>query len=257
DAPWGLASLNTYKNESLPQDYQKNFTYLTRHDGKDVNVYVLDSGINPNSTEFGSRLSIGPNFSTDKVSDDLNGHGTSMASIIGSQTFGVANGVNITSIKIFNQWGDSTHSAAMEAFQWVWEDRVTTPSKYKRSLINLSAIFERGETFDEAINAYYLQKQIDTPTDNDGRNLLVLSAGNTGGDACNYSPAYEARTMVVTAHDQNKEIPSWANNGGNCTFYAAPGHRIISFNQRYELSSGYGTSQAAAFASGVLASLLS
>lgn len=257
EVPWGLASLNTYGNESLPQDGQKNFTYLTRHNGKDVNVYVLDSGVNLNGREFADRLFIGPNFSSDDGVDDRNGHGTAMASIIGSKTFGVAKQVNITSVKVFNQWGVSTHAQAMAGFQWVWEDRVKTPSKYKRSFINLSAVYEPGKTFDDAIFAYYTQRMIDFPEELDGRNLVVASAGNMGVDACQYSPGKEVGIIVVTAHDQQKRVPKWANVGRNCTAYAAPGHRIVSYNHKYELSMGYGTSQAAAFFSGVMASLLS
>lgn len=256
-ATWGLASLNTYGNASLPSDGQKNFTYLTRHNGKGVNVYVLDSGVNPSQAEYDTRLRIGPNFTPDKVVDDLNGHGTAMAAIIGSNTYGVAKMAQLTSVKAFDQWGNSMHSFAVAALQWIWDDMKKGSYAYNNCLINLSAVYEPGNTFDDAFLSYYAKVNPNSPDYWIERNIIVAAAGNTGTESCNYSPNRLQYTVGVTAHDSSKTIPTWANTVNSCASYAAPGHRIISFGKDYKPISGYGTSQASAFAAGVWASLLS
>ncbi|RKP12035.1 peptidase S8/S53 domain-containing protein, partial [Piptocephalis cylindrospora] len=118
NAAWGLAALNIYGGEKLVGDRYHDFQYLTRHTGKGVNVYVLDTGVTPNTTEYGSRLRFAPNFSMDLIIDDLNGHGTMMASIIGSTMYGVTKDVKITSVKTFGKWGITFHSFVLAAFQW-------------------------------------------------------------------------------------------------------------------------------------------
>ncbi|RKP13441.1 peptidase S8/S53 domain-containing protein, partial [Piptocephalis cylindrospora] len=257
-ATWGLASLNTYGNASIPANGKKDYTYLTRHNGKGVNVYVMDSGVNPNEAEYNSRLRIGPNFTKDKTADDLSNHGTTMASIIGSNTYGVAKMVNITSVKVFDQWGVSTHGVAVAGLQWIWADMKKDTFKYSNCLINLSAVYEPGDTFDDAFLAYYAKTDPNSPDYWIQRNIIIAAAGNTAREACDYSPNRLQYTISVTGHDAAKTIPTnWANTGNVCATYAAPGHQIIAFGNNYSPVTGYGTSQASAFTAGVWASLLS
>lgn len=259
NATWGLAALNTYGNKAIAGNGDNEFMYQTRRNGKQINVYVMDTGITQNTTEWGGRLRIGPNFSTDPSAEDMNGHGTNMASIIGSKSYGIAKMVHVTSVKVFNAWGISSHSAAISGFQWIWEE-LDAGQIYdvSRAIVSLSAVFEPNETFDAAISAYYKGKRY--PSSGSllqGRNYLIVATGNGGFDSCDYSPAKLGGVVVsVTAHNQDKVIPSWANSGA-CTEFVAPGHRIISFDHNYQQVIGYGTSQATAFAAGVFASLLS
>ncbi|RKP14303.1 peptidase S8/S53 domain-containing protein, partial [Piptocephalis cylindrospora] len=237
ETTWGLASLNTWANESLPLDGQRTYSYSKKRVGTGVNVYVIDSGINPHPTELGDRLTIGPNFSTDRTNDDLANHGTMMASIIGSRTYGVAKNVHITSIKVFNQYSVSTADALLRALQWTWKDQATNTKGPKGHLINLSAIFDPSS---ESVN--------NIGPNHSGANQLIRAAGNTGSDACSYSPMHSLSIFTVMAHNQEKKVPSFSNTG--CSVMAAPGHRIVTWSNAYTKTSGYGTSQAAAFASG-------
>ncbi|KAI9227470.1 MAG: peptidase S8/S53 domain-containing protein [Piptocephalis tieghemiana] len=268
NAAWGLAALNIYGGEELVGDRYHDYQYLTRHTGKGVNVYVMDTGVTPNTTEYGSRLRIAPNFSMDAIIDDLNGHGTMMASIIGSTMYGVTKDVQITSVKTFGKWGITFHSFVLAAFQWTWQDMETGPLRNLRSLISLSSVFtpaddtENGifdDTLDAALMAYYKAPAPGSTTDSLlFRNLIVSAAGNGvgGGDSCYYSPNYLGISIPITAHTVNKTIPSFAYTG-NCGSLAAPGEMIKSYNHKYEMVYGSGTSQATAFAAGLFASLLS
>ncbi|KAI9230923.1 MAG: peptidase S8/S53 domain-containing protein [Piptocephalis tieghemiana] len=254
EAPWGLASLNTGANEALPLDGQRNYTYSKKRMGSGVNVYVIDSGVTPHSTEFGNRLTIGPNFSTDKSNDDQANHGTMMATIIGSRTYGVAKAVHITSVKVFNQYGLSTAATLLQALQWAWKDQATNINGPKGHIINLSAIFDPSPEVEDAVESYY--KSVNNIGVNHiGANILVRAAGNMGADACDYSPHRSLSIFPIMAHNQQKEVPSFSNTG--CGTMVAPGHRIVTWNNAYAKTSGYGTSQAAAFATGSMATTMS
>ncbi|CAH1768882.1 4762_t:CDS:1, partial [Entrophospora sp. SA101] len=63
--------------------------------GKGVNVYVIDTGINPNVAEFDDRVRFGGSFCTECSEVDDNGHGSAVASVIGGKNFGVAKKVNL------------------------------------------------------------------------------------------------------------------------------------------------------------------
>ena len=84
--PWGLDRIDQ-------SDLPLNQHYVDRSNGAGVTVYVVDTGIAPH-TEFGTRLAIGRNYAGNLAGDlnytDCNGHGTHVAGIIGSNTYGVA-----------------------------------------------------------------------------------------------------------------------------------------------------------------------
>src|SRR4051794_1929656 len=74
--------------------------------GQGVSVVVIDTGINLSSPFFGNRIVYQYDFSggNDGNASDTNGHGSTVASIIGSQdgTYtGMAPGVNIIALKVF------------------------------------------------------------------------------------------------------------------------------------------------------------
>src|SRR5262249_22370328 len=74
--------------------------------GAGLSVAVLDTGINFGSSFFGDRIVYSYDFSggNDPNAQDTNGHGSNVASIIGSQdgTYtGMAPGVNIIALKVF------------------------------------------------------------------------------------------------------------------------------------------------------------
>ena len=90
--------------------------------GGGVDVCVLDTGIQPNHIEFGTLNSVNRvrglyDFRQDLLPDDRNylnstnpkwsvddyGHGTHIASVVGGFTVGVADGVNLYSVKVFNK----------------------------------------------------------------------------------------------------------------------------------------------------------
>ena len=87
NAPRHLARISRRKrmkpNKQYPYMYDGEFL------GQGVNAYVIDSGVEVNHPEFEGRASAGHDF-TNEGSGDSNGHGTHVAGLIGSSTYGVA-----------------------------------------------------------------------------------------------------------------------------------------------------------------------
>jgi subtilisin family serine protease len=56
---------------------------------------------------------------------------------------------------------------------------------------------------------------------------IFVSAGNTGDDACDYSPAANPDVFAVGASDSGDNIPSFSSFG-SCVSMYAPGTNITS-----------------------------
>jgi len=94
----------------------------------DVYAYVVDTGVNANHTTFldklgfdsenKNRVILGKNFLESEGIADKNGHGTHVAGIIGSTTWGVTKRVNIVSVKVMNQKGSGKWSDILAAIEW-------------------------------------------------------------------------------------------------------------------------------------------
>jgi subtilisin family serine protease len=255
DAPWGLSAMNSYPGYTLNGDFNSDYKYQTRRSGKGgINVYILDTGVNYLSSEFDTRLTIGPNFFPGEENVDTNGHGTMMASIIGGAYYGVAKNVNITSVKAFGQYGYGFSNGLLRALEWIWNDMGNQATKYPHKIINLSATFDKDATLDAAVQSFY-----STEFDTSGahRNIIVRAAGNLLADACSFSPYYPGAVVNVMSHDIDLAIQP-ITLLGNCSQFAAPGRRIFAYDNKFQqTNTWYGTSLAAAFFSGAYASLLS
>lgn len=93
----------------------------------------MDSGINANHVEFGGRATFG--FNADEPNRNFNGddsgHGTFVAGIIGSNTYGVAKKTNIIGVK------STRITASLDGFLWAVED-IKQKGRVGRSVINIS-----------------------------------------------------------------------------------------------------------------------
>lgn len=81
---------------------------LTYNYREGVQVFILDSGINVDHSEFGGRAILDANFVQDETEEDLGGHGTHVAGIIGGSTFGVSKNAELRSVKILDKNGDGS-----------------------------------------------------------------------------------------------------------------------------------------------------
>ncbi|RCI17170.1 hypothetical protein L249_3198 [Ophiocordyceps polyrhachis-furcata BCC 54312] len=238
---WGLVLLS--HNTS---DYQNYNTYVTDDTaGEGTCVYVLDSGVDDSHPEFEGRAKQIKSF-IPEAKRDVCGHGTHVAGIIGSKTYGVAKKTNIYGVKILNDTTSAAEkspvSAAIAAFDFVAKDRASRKCP-KGVLVNLSAGCNGAvvKALDDAAAALVDQGV-----------FVAVAAGDQRMDAAETSPGSEPSVCVVGAVYPLNRIDS-SNHGPRVDVFA-PG---VSFSLKpgggIELMSG--TSVAAPFVTGLAAYL--
>ncbi|KAI3658136.1 hypothetical protein MP638_001599 [Amoeboaphelidium occidentale] len=235
DQLWGLDALDNNINQSY------KFT-LT---GKGVNVYILDSGIDEENTEFGSRGRpvYTARFLQNSPRGDCTGHGTHVAGIIGGTNVGVAKLANLLSLRVIGCQDESLNSEIVAAIDWI------TANHVKPAIINMSlgpkqdqsGIYPRSEAMDRSIQA----------AANAGI-VFVVAAGNDNMDCCRGSPAGSPGAIPVASSNQRGFRSSFSNYGP-CVKFFAPGNDILSSKPGGGYQMKRGTSQAAPFVAGVAA----
>ncbi|RWS23285.1 hypothetical protein B4U80_13411, partial [Leptotrombidium deliense] len=76
--------------------------------GLDVTVFVIDTGVNVDHVEFEGRARRCANFVKTESPNDLNGHGTGVASLVAGAKAGAAKNAKICALKVLNARGSGT-----------------------------------------------------------------------------------------------------------------------------------------------------
>ncbi|KAF6071890.1 Subtilase family protein [Candida albicans] len=197
----------------------KKYSYIYESDfiGKKVSAYVIDSGIAIGHPEFQGRARTGKDF-TDEGPGDNNGHGTHVAGLIGSHTYGVAKGVQLLTLRS-GRMGVANLSLGA----------------YKNKLLN---------------------KAIDQATQTGL--VFVVAAGNNNINACLTSPSSSPYAITVGAIDDYNDSIASFSNWGECVDLFASGAYVKSVNIRSDFRPSVlsGTSMAAPIVTGLVANLL-
>jgi len=235
DPQWGLDRID---QRELPLDNSYGYS----SDGTGVDIYVIDSGIRSDHVEFTGRIKKTVNFSPVSGVEDCDGHGTHVAGTALGTEFGVAKNANLIVVRVFDCFGSATTTTIVRAIDWVIRDhRSSTPA-----VANLSLGGGLSTLLNNAV-----QRLI-----NDGV-VTVVAAGNSGANACNFSPSSVTAAIVVGASDQIDQDTDFSNVG-SCVDLFAPGKLVnsafIGGDQASDVLSG--TSMAAPHVAGVAAILL-
>lgn len=209
-----------------------------------VNVYVIDTGIDKKHVDLNVVYHV--NFAGG-TNTDCHGHGTHVAGTVGakdntSDVVGVAPGVPQTGVKVLSCAGFGTTSGVIKGVDWV------TANAKKPAIANMSLGGSASQTLDDAV-----KKSADSGV------FYSVAAGNSGDDACNYSPARAGThngVMTTAATDSGDQEASWSNFG-SCVDIWAPGASILSTKRGGGTTTMSGTSMAAPHVGGTGALYLS
>jgi subtilisin family serine protease len=218
---WGLDRLD---ERVLPLSH----TYSYTHTGSGVDAYVIDTGIETTLSQFGGRAD------TLYGNADCNGHGTHVAGIIGSTSYGVAKKVRLHGVQVLDCNGEGTTSDVIAGVDWVRTNHAA------KSVANLSLGGSKSTALNDAVTA--LSKS---------GVFVAVAAGNENASACAESPASAGSVEAVAASSSSDTRASFSNYG-SCVDIYAPG---VNIKSTYQGGTAYldGTSMASPFVAGVAA----
>jgi subtilisin family serine protease len=223
----------------LPLDMR---TYLVSNKASNIDVYIMDTGIDLDHFEFSdNNRTWGANF-IDTINTDCHGHGTHVASLATGKFYGSSKGANLIAVKVLDCNGAGSYSAIISAINWITE-RASKSGKI--SVVNMSLGGPKSTAVDTAIlNSF-----------NSGV-YYVVAAGNSNLDACNVSPAGIPSVITVAASDVYDTRASFSNYG-KCIDVYSPGVNIKGAWPNLRMMTLSGTSMASPIVAGVLTNFLS
>ena len=205
NATWGLDRVDQVDRPLSSQ-------YVYQYRGSGAYAFVLDTGIFASHQDFGGRVLPGAGFISDgQGSNDCNGHGTHVAGTIGGSQWGVAKDVKLVPVRVLDCAGSGSWSGIIAGIDWV-----TAQTHLRPAVANLSLGGALSTTVNAAVAAAV------------GKGVtMVVAAGNSGANACNYSPASEPSAITVGATTSADARASYSNFG-SCLDLFAPGSSITS-----------------------------
>jgi subtilisin family serine protease len=142
--------------------------------------------------------------------NDCNGHGTHVSGTVGGTTWGVAKQVTLVPVRVLDCRGSGSFSGVIAGVDWV------AANPRRPAVANMSL----GGGLSSSVNAAVAGAVAHGVT-------MVVAAGNSSADACNYSPSSEPSALTVGATTSTDARANYSNFG-TCLDLFAPGSSITS-----------------------------
>lgn len=264
-APWGLSRI-------LGKSYLKSHKYIyPENAGKNVEVYVIDTGINVQHPDFEGRARWGANMVENSVDKDENGHGTHVAGVIGGSKYGISKNTSLVAVKVLDSNGVGMISRILKGIDFV----ITEHEKKKDVLYDLASAKYLGkkykknleESLEEFINdSELLPKTVVNMSVGGAKSMALnfaldyatslgihfaVAAGNDHENACSYSPGSSKHAITIGASDIHDMTADFTNYG-SCVDIFAPGVNILSAWNDNNFKIASGTSMASPHVAGVM-----
>jgi aqualysin 1 len=212
--------------------------YTQSGTGKDINVYIMDTGILTTHTDFqGRATAVYDAINDGNGSTDCNGHGTFVAGLVGGYMYGVAKEANLKSVRVLDCSGNGSTSNIIAAIDWI------SANAPRPSVVNMSFGGAASTALDSAVQGAISLGYV-----------YVVAAGNDNIDVSGVSPARVSSAYTVGSRD-NLDKRSSFSNYGNLVDYYLPGENVYSaFNTGTTSQAiGSGTSFSAPLVAGLFA----
>ncbi|KAK9236776.1 peptidase S8/S53 domain-containing protein [Lipomyces kononenkoae] len=235
DAPRHLARISQRPvlraSEPLTYEYDDSA-------GEGIDAYVLDTGIYLAHPDFEGRAVEGADY-TGEGSGDSNGHGTHVAGLIGSNTYGVAKKITLIEVKVLGATGGGSLSNVIAGLDYAANSRI---SSGRKGVANLSL----GAIYNPILNSAI------TSAVQSGL-AVVVAAGNDALPACAFSPASSREALTVGALDDQDDTIAPFSNWGHCVDLFTSGVHVVSLLNSDDGTIAYsGTSMASPIAAGIV-----
>ena len=202
DVPsWGLARLS--QEFLISNDYS-----FPSAAGQNAQVFVVDTGILARHPEFQDRATqayVAPGMGENV---DCNGHGSHVAGTVGGRETGVAKRASLVGVKVLACSGAGTTASVLNGLEFV-----LSQASNRTKIVNLSLGGGRSPALDSMIAEVAKNS------------LVVVAAGNSGGDACTGSPSGSPGAFTVAASDMRDARATFSSQG-LCVNIVAPGVSI-------------------------------
>ncbi|KAL1611936.1 hypothetical protein SLS60_000159 [Paraconiothyrium brasiliense] len=205
---WGLGRISHKKTGSEDYIYDSSA-------GEGSYIYVIDTGIYTEHSEFGGRATLGKSFIADSDGEDDQGHGTHCSGTAAGETYGVAKKANLIGVKVLASDGSGSNSGVLQGIEWAVND-ATEKGHINRTVLSMSLGGPFSQTTNDAIKSAV-----------EAGAFVAVAAGNEAEDASNSSPASAPEACTVGAVNKN-DLKADFSNFGELLDVFAPGEEITS-----------------------------